>query len=736
MNLANDMHLQFFCQLEPLALAAFVGSHCTAATFLPAAARLLAWQSYNQAPLLRVLHAPPGRSALGVVKMPRLFAEVMPRPTPRAPGSSVRCGHVHIRRHAEPELQRGGSHVRRGRRGGDEGKKGGGAGGERPEVGVSHGSQRGTGYVRRDLGFRALMVPCFCDVAATAAMAQINCSETETETETDADGSPSKGSHLLELEELRELKAPRAGRRRTICLTDDLSGSFAERCALSNRTRSLCGVRADPKECKGDVSLCVRLRPGFEEAIAVVEGKNIRLRAAAVSGHLGLAPSRLDGTGSDGVVCCDHAFGTETSQEQVFDKAVAPITDAVIRGYNGAVIAYGQTGAGKTHTMIGAKTGAGRGIAGRAVEAIFSGLARRASWRVEVSVLEVYNEKVRDLLAPGSNVTTVEIHEIREREGGPMTFRCPDATAWPARSPEDALAALAEGVRRREVARTDMNHCSSRSHLVFSLNVSQSDREAGATLRSRLHLVDLAGSERLKRSMSMDSPSGRRNGSSSARAVQVRTSLTGARSPRDQRREGCSPTAQRTADLATSSEAAAAFAGAKPREFIWDNLKGICVLLVVLVHSVMALCGQKAYLSSKVTSGLASVLVFVVMPGGALVSGHLSSADLTERRLVGLARTWVVAIIQQLIWTLVYTAISQKDPTIRVSWLPLPFFNSAGHLWFIMCLAVWRTLLPLLSMLRWPVVTSIIISTLVLFMDSSRSMIFQPVFTFLPFFMA
>ncbi|CAE8655834.1 unnamed protein product [Polarella glacialis] len=150
----------------------------------------------------------------------------------------------------------------------------------------------------------------------------------------------------------------------------------------------------------------------------------------------------------------------------------------------------------------------------------------------------------------------------------------------------------------------------------------------------------------------------------------------------------------------------------------------------------MALCGQKAYLSSKVTSGLASVLVFVVMPGGALVSGHLSSADLTERRLVGLARTWVVAIIQQLIWTLVYTAISQKDPTIRVSWLPLPFFNSAGHLWFIMCLAVWRTLLPLLSMLRWPVVTSIIISTLVLFMDSSRSMIFQPVFTFLPFFMA
>ncbi|CAE7239433.1 klp1, partial [Symbiodinium sp. KB8] len=52
---------------------------------------------------------------------------------------------------------------------------------------------------------------------------------------------------------------------------------------------------------------------------------------------------------------CDHAFGTEATQEQVYDTAVAPIVDAVTNGYNGAVIAYGQTGAGKTHTMIGSK---------------------------------------------------------------------------------------------------------------------------------------------------------------------------------------------------------------------------------------------------------------------------------------------------------------------------------------------------------------------------------------------
>lgn len=310
--------------------------------------------------------------------------------------------------------------------------------------------------------------------------------------------------------------------------------------------------RSGGRESKGDVTLCVRLRPCFDEddAVASVEGSSVRLRGvSAACNNSGLLGSPLKGdspfgspgegrAASESVVCCDHAFAPETSQEEVFERAVSPIAEAVIRGYNGAVIAYGQTGAGKTHTMIGSKTGNGRGIAPRAVSAIFTGLARRASWRVEVSVLEVYNEKVRDLLAPGSTVTTVEIHEVREKDGGPMTFRCPEATLWSARTPDEALAALAEGCRRREVARTDMNHHSSRSHLVFSLNVLQIDREAGATLKSRLHLVDLAGSERLKRSMCEPNSPGRRgSGSLSARARLSSGGARSPRSPRDQRRE-------------------------------------------------------------------------------------------------------------------------------------------------------------------------------------------------------
>ncbi|CAJ1361967.1 unnamed protein product, partial [Effrenium voratum] len=98
----------------------------------------------------------------------------------------------------------------------------------------------------------------------------------------------------------------------------------------------------------------------------------------------------------------------------------------------------------------------------------------------------------------------VEVHEVRSEHEGICSFRCPDAVRRQAQTPEDALAALAEGMKRRETAKTDMNHNSSRSHLIFTLTATQKDPEIGATLRGRLHLVDLAGSERLKRSMSTD----------------------------------------------------------------------------------------------------------------------------------------------------------------------------------------------------------------------------------------
>merc|ERR1712107_631694 len=148
---------------------------------------------------------------------------------------------------------------------------------------------------------------------------------------------------------------------------------------------------------------------------------------------------------------------------------------------------------------MGAREGS-RGGAPQVVSDIFAALSKRQAWTVEVSVLEIYNEKVRDLLA----LRAVDIHELCHKDGHGISFHCPDATRRKVTAPEEALMALSEGMRRRETARTDMNHHSSRSHLVFTLTVVQTDPDVGATLRGRLHIVDLAGSERLKRSMASE----------------------------------------------------------------------------------------------------------------------------------------------------------------------------------------------------------------------------------------
>jgi len=253
------------------------------------------------------------------------------------------------------------------------------------------------------------------------------------------------------------------------------------------------------------------LRPGGEDepCVCLDAANGIRLKPfAAASRH---EPNET-------TYRCDHAFGADASQDQVFNQAIAPICDTVLRGYNGAVIAYGQTGSGKTYTMLGNPRN--KGVVPRTIQNLFGALPRRLDWSVEVSVIEIYNEKVRDLLAPGPGVTHVEVHETRA-EGGCVSFRCIEATRRPASCPEDALGALAEGMKRRETARTDMNHTSSRSHLIFSLFTSQTDRELGAKLHGLLHLVDMAGSERLKRSMSADCTKQRSQGLLSAASTQT-----------------------------------------------------------------------------------------------------------------------------------------------------------------------------------------------------------------------
>ncbi|OQR84285.1 kinesin-like protein KIF15-A-like isoform X2 [Achlya hypogyna] len=186
----------------------------------------------------------------------------------------------------------------------------------------------------------------------------------------------------------------------------------------------------------------------------------------------------------------DGIFPEESSQEYVFTKVGLPVVEAVLQGYNGCIFAYGQTGSGKTHTMQGDMHGANRGLIPRLVDELFASLAAaQVEFTCHCSFLEIYNDKVFDLLDAG----TTQPKAVRE-DGGVFVQGLIET---PVAAPHEALALLQLGSKRRTVESTAMNRESSRSHSVFTLKLHQVVAAGGVCNRQSLvHLVDLAGSEK------------------------------------------------------------------------------------------------------------------------------------------------------------------------------------------------------------------------------------------------
>jgi len=131
--------------------------------------------------------------------------------------------------------------------------------------------------------------------------------------------------------------------------------------------------------------------------------------------------------------------------------------------------------------------------------------------------------------------------------------------------------------------------------------------------------------------------------------------------------------------------------------------------------------------------GVMLILVFVVMPGFSFASGHLSSSELNRRQLVNLMRMWVVFFIQQGMFAALM-AVAKTGQSIQ--FMPFSFWGLTGVTWFLFCLVVWRTLLPLLALLRWPVMSTLLLSLVAQLTDQGGNVYAQTLFCFLPFFMA
>lgn len=246
-----------------------------------------------------------------------------------------------------------------------------------------------------------------------------------------------------------------------------------ERCSsrLSNRSISRNSPRnssANALVSPDQIRVVVRLRP-FEGTSCV---KSVQ-------------PDSIEIEGLNQPFTFDNVFGTNSTQEEVFNLAVKPSIEGVLQGYNGCVLAYGQTGAGKSHTMMGpsgSEHSSDKGVIPRMVEYLFDNLPNDHS--VKVGFLEIYNEKVRDLLGDNQDL---KVHDIAGGGG----FYVKGLNEVSVACAEEVYQIMHKGDKNRSVAATNMNSRSSRSHSVFLVDVE------GPKTRAKLVLVDLAGSEKV-----------------------------------------------------------------------------------------------------------------------------------------------------------------------------------------------------------------------------------------------
>ncbi|GAX75403.1 hypothetical protein CEUSTIGMA_g2847.t1 [Chlamydomonas eustigma] len=207
----------------------------------------------------------------------------------------------------------------------------------------------------------------------------------------------------------------------------------------------------------------------------------------------------------------DKVLPESSSQLDLFEVVGVPMVDNCISGYNSAIFVYGQTGAGKTWTMMGDLQGAGtnkgmseeRGLAPRMIELLFEKInlaedtvgGEPARYNCRCSCLEIYNETITDLLNPTAT-------NLQLREDPVKGIYVDGLSEKEVLNVDDVLSLMRRGNSHRHVGETNMNARSSRSHCVFTCMVEKSSKTSGSgatgVVASRLNLIDLAGSERIK----------------------------------------------------------------------------------------------------------------------------------------------------------------------------------------------------------------------------------------------
>ncbi|KAL4737790.1 kinesin motor domain-containing protein [Aspergillus similis] len=250
------------------------------------------------------------------------------------------------------------------------------------------------------------------------------------------------------------------------------------------------------KESKGNVIVSVRVRPnvGSESSANPEWIVDARRGLLVYNGKEG------------GDYYYDNVFSTMENNARVYDSAAKRLVRRVMEGYHGTVFAYGMTGTGKTFSMQGTATSPG--VIPLAITDIFSFIREtpHREFLLRVSYLEIYNEKIHDLLSASTGSSS---EDIKLREDSKRGVYATPLKEEIVQSPTQLLRVIARGDHARRTGSTQFNARSSRSHAVVQIVVESRERVPTGTTQDRrsglvpggvrvstLSLIDLAGSER------------------------------------------------------------------------------------------------------------------------------------------------------------------------------------------------------------------------------------------------
>ncbi|CAI9784171.1 unnamed protein product [Fraxinus pennsylvanica] len=259
-------------------------------------------------------------------------------------------------------------------------------------------------------------------------------------------------------------------------------------------------------ELKGNIRVFCRVRPLLSDDGVGTDAKVISFPTAMEALDRGID---LMQNGQKHSFTFDKVFTPEASQEDVFVE-ISQLVQSALDGYKVCIFAYGQTGSGKTFTMMG-KPGIPdqKGLIPRSLEQVFETRQTLQSqgWKYEmqVSMLEIYNETIRDLLATnrlGFDAPRAENmgkqYVIKHDANG--NTHVSDLTVVDVHSSKEVSYLLEQAAHSRSVGKTQMNEQSSRSHFVFTLRIFGVNEGTDQQVQGILNLIDLAGSERLSKS--------------------------------------------------------------------------------------------------------------------------------------------------------------------------------------------------------------------------------------------